>query len=99
MCCVSDCWARRSTGGVGQLLAVVLQPQVSDEKQTGIENGVDWGGGIIADNAQAQHVVIRNNIAGQNLTFQIAVASDVPPANVTVDHNLIDGYPLRLTGD
>ena len=56
------------------------------------ENGVDWGGGIIADNAQAQHVVIRNNIAGQNLTFQIAVAADVPPANVTVDHNLIDGY-------
>ncbi|MGQ9492613.1 MAG: right-handed parallel beta-helix repeat-containing protein [Anaerolineae bacterium] len=55
-------------------------------------NGVDWGGGIIADNAQAQHVVIRNNIASQNLTFQIAVAADVPPANVTVDHNLIDGY-------
>jgi len=55
-------------------------------------NGVDWGGGIIADNAQAQHVVIRNNIAGQNLTFQIAVAADVPSGNVTVDHNLIDGY-------
>lgn len=56
------------------------------------ENGMDWGGGIIADNAQAQHVVIRNNIAGQNLTFQIAVAADVPADNVTVDHNLIDGY-------
>ncbi len=55
-------------------------------------NGVDWGGGIIADNAQAQHVVIRNNIASQNLTFQIAVAADVPSGNVTVDHNLIDGY-------
>ncbi len=55
-------------------------------------NGVDWGGGIVADNAQAQNVVIRNNIASQNLTFQIAVAADVPPASVTVDHNLIDGF-------
>lgn len=55
-------------------------------------NGADWGGGIIADNAQAQHVVIRNNIASQNLTFQIAVAADVPAGNMTVDHNLIDGY-------
>jgi len=55
-------------------------------------NGVGWGGGIIADNAQAQNVVIRNNIAGQNLTFQLAVAADVPVGNVTVDHNLIDGY-------
>jgi hypothetical protein len=55
-------------------------------------NGVDWGGGIIADNAQAQNVVIRNNIASQNLTFQIAVAADIPAGNVTVDHNLIDGY-------
>jgi len=56
------------------------------------ENGVDWGGGIIDDNAQAQNVVIRNNICSQNLTFQIAIAADVPAANVTVDHNLIDGY-------
>jgi hypothetical protein len=56
------------------------------------ENGVGWGGGIIADNAQAQNVVIRNNIASQNLTFQIAVAADVPAGNVSVDHNLIDGY-------
>ncbi|MBC7262221.1 MAG: right-handed parallel beta-helix repeat-containing protein, partial [Chloroflexi bacterium] len=56
------------------------------------DNGANWGGGIIADNAQAQHVVIRNNIASQNQTFQIAIAADVPPANVTVDHNLIDGY-------
>jgi hypothetical protein len=54
-------------------------------------NGVNWGGGIVDDNAQAQNVVIRNNIASQNLTFQIAVAADVPAANVTVDHNLIDG--------
>ncbi|MBC7231944.1 MAG: right-handed parallel beta-helix repeat-containing protein [Chloroflexi bacterium] len=56
------------------------------------DNGVGWGGGIIADNAQAQNVIIRNNIASQNLTFQLAVAADVPAGNVTVDHNLIDGY-------
>jgi len=56
------------------------------------DNGVGWGGGIIADNPQAQNVVIRNNIASQNLTFQIAVAADVPAGSVTVDHNLIDGY-------
>jgi hypothetical protein len=55
-------------------------------------NGVEWGGGIIADNAQAQNVVIRNNIASQNLTFQIARAVDVPVENVTIDHNLIDGF-------
>jgi hypothetical protein len=55
-------------------------------------NGVDWGGGIIADNAQAQNVLIRNNIASQNLSFQIAVAADVPDAYITVDHNLIDGF-------
>lgn len=56
------------------------------------ENGIDWGGGVVADNAQAQNVVIRNNVCSQNLTFQIAVAADVPAANVRVDHNLIDGY-------
>ncbi|MBM4425386.1 MAG: hypothetical protein FJ030_18750 [Chloroflexi bacterium] len=37
-------------------------------------------------------MIIRNNAVSQNLTFQIAVAVDVPPANVQVDHNLIDGY-------
>lgn len=55
-------------------------------------NGVDWGGGIIQDNAQAQQVIIRNNIVSQNLTFQIAVAGDVPMEFVSIDHNLLDGY-------
>ncbi|MEW5868715.1 MAG: right-handed parallel beta-helix repeat-containing protein [Chloroflexota bacterium] len=55
-------------------------------------NGVDWGGGLIADNPQAQDVVLRNNIASQNLTFQIAVAASVPPASLVVDHNLVDGF-------
>lgn len=56
------------------------------------ENGVGWGGGIIQDNDQAQNVIIRNNIVSQNLTFQIAVAANVPAESVLIDHNLIDGY-------
>jgi hypothetical protein len=55
-------------------------------------NGEGWGGGIIIDNAQVQNMVVRNNIASQNLTFQIARAVDVPVENVTIDHNLIDGF-------
>jgi hypothetical protein len=49
-------------------------------------------GGIIVDNPQAQNVVVRNNIASQNRDFQILVSPDVPAQNVTIDHNLIDGY-------
>ncbi len=52
----------------------------------------DWGGGIIVANPNAENVVIRNNICSQNLSFQIAVEPDVSAANLTVDHNLIDGY-------
>lgn len=51
-----------------------------------------WGGGIALDNADAQNVVIRNNIVSQNLYFQIAVAPSVPTQTLAVDHNLIDGY-------
>jgi len=60
---------------------------------TAYDNGWDsWGGGIALDNPQAEGVVIRNNICSQNLYFQIAVDPTVPAQNVTVDHNLIDGY-------
>ncbi len=55
-------------------------------------NGVDWGGGMIQDNAQATDVIIRNNLVSQNLTFQIAVAADVPMGTVKIDHNMIEGY-------
>jgi len=51
-----------------------------------------WGGGINIDNPDAQNVVVRSNIASQNLYFQIAVAQSVPTQNLTVDHNLIDSY-------
>ena len=59
---------------------------------TSYDNGIDWGGGIALPNPQAQNVVIRNNIVSQNLSFQLAVASEVPTGNYSVDHNLIDGY-------
>ncbi len=51
-----------------------------------------WGGGILVENPQAEDVVIRNNICSQNLSFQIAVNPAMPTGNLTVDHNLIDGY-------
>lgn len=54
-------------------------------------NGDEWGGGINVMNSDAKNVVIRNNICSQNLSFQIAI-EDTPPANLVVDHNLIDGY-------
>ncbi|MBI4716844.1 MAG: right-handed parallel beta-helix repeat-containing protein [Planctomycetes bacterium] len=59
---------------------------------TSYDNGRDpWGGGIAHNNTQAEGVVIRNNICSRNLSFQIAVATDVPVDSYTVDHNLIDG--------
>jgi hypothetical protein len=51
-----------------------------------------WGGGISVDNPDVQNVVIRNNIVSQDLYFQIAVGPGVPLQNLTVDHNLIDGF-------
>lgn len=51
-----------------------------------------WGGGINIENPVAQNVVIRNNICSQNLSFQIVAEPNVPTKNLTVDHNLIDGY-------
>jgi len=56
-------------------------------------NGVgEWGGGIGVEPADMQSVVIRNNICSQNLSFQIAVDAGIPTGNLTIDHNLIDGY-------
>jgi len=55
-------------------------------------NGWEWGGGIVVLNAQAEGVVIRNNICCENLSFQIAVGADLLEERVTVDHNLIHGF-------
>jgi hypothetical protein len=55
-------------------------------------NGSSWGGGIMIDNPQAQGILIRNNIASQNLSFQIALDPAFAAQQATVDHNLIDGF-------
>ena len=59
-------------------------------------NGDPWGGGIAVDNPDATHVVIRNNIVSDNLSWQISVDGAVAPGNVTIDHNLIDGYRANV---
>jgi parallel beta-helix repeat protein len=65
---------------------------ISVVNNTFYKNGVEWGGGIKMDNPQARNVIIRNNLVSQNFGFQIVVSTDVPVANVIVDHNLVDGY-------
>jgi len=54
--------------------------------------GPTWGGGIWMENPEIDNVVIRNNAVSQNQSFQIAVTTDVPAGQYTIDHNLIDGY-------
>jgi parallel beta-helix repeat protein len=49
-----------------------------------------WGGGIGIENLQMQNVVIRNNIASQNIYSQMAADPGILSA-LTVDHNLTDG--------
>jgi hypothetical protein len=49
-----------------------------------------WGGGIDLTNPGAGSVVVRNNIAAGNLSFQIAIQA--APSNPVVDHNLIDAF-------
>jgi hypothetical protein len=49
-----------------------------------------WGGGILIENPEADDVVIRNNIFSQNGFSQIQV--EASGNNLTIDHNLIDGY-------
>jgi parallel beta-helix repeat protein len=51
-----------------------------------------WGGGILVETPDIENVVIRNNIVSQNRIYQINVEPNVPMQQLTVDHNLIDGY-------
>jgi hypothetical protein len=55
-------------------------------------NGNVWGGGFFNENPDAKNIVIRNNIFSQNLSAQISDEAGLSAANLTVDHNLIDGY-------
>ncbi len=56
----------------------------------GTSDSIGWGGGIAITNSIAQNITVRNNICSQNLRFQIR--SDADSVEVTIDHNLIDGY-------
>jgi parallel beta-helix repeat protein len=59
-------------------------------------NGQDfWGGGINIETANAANILIRNNLVSQNNKWQILVNRSV--LNVTVDHNLIDGFRSFVT--
>jgi len=74
----------------------ILEHPMKDIKvinNTFYDNGRgDWGGGISVENPNVENVVIRNNICSQNLSFQIAVVTDVRAESLTIDYNLIDGY-------
>jgi parallel beta-helix repeat protein len=48
-------------------------------------------GGIYAAHNNVESVVIRNNICSQNGNYQLAVVTNPSGADITVDHNLIDG--------
>ncbi len=55
------------------------------------QNGTNnWGGGIYVENPDVENIIIRNNICSKNLSFQMAVESSLE--DMSVDHNLIDGY-------
>jgi uncharacterized repeat protein (TIGR01451 family) len=82
-----------SSAGSGNSLGQHPVKNVWITNNTIYNNGwTKYGGGIKVDNPFAQQVVIRNNIVSDNLSFQIVVDQLVPPQNVTIDHNLIDGY-------
>lgn len=57
-------------------------------------NGLSgWGGGILVyENPEVQNIIIRNNICSQNASFQIGIDPIVPPSQLTIDYNLIDGF-------
>lgn len=55
-----------------------------------------WGGGIHIENPDIKNVIVRNNILSKNVSFQIALKTGVPSAELTVDHNLIDGFRNEL---
>jgi nitrous oxidase accessory protein NosD len=75
-------------------LANVAHPQdnIVIVNNTVWHNGDSWGGGIGMGDTDATHIVIRNNIVSDNLSWQISVDRTTPAGTVTVDHNLVDGY-------
>ena len=66
---------------------------VSFSNNTVYKNGSgDWGGGILLENPDARNILIRNNILSRNLTYQLLNETKLSSADLTVDHNLIDGF-------
>jgi hypothetical protein len=51
----------------------------------------EWGGGIALWNNRAANVIVRNNILSQNSDFTLEVKG-TPLSQVTISHNLYDGY-------
>lgn len=56
------------------------------------DNGRTWGGGLVVDTPDVQAVVIRNNLVSDNLAFQIVISPGIALDQITVDHNLINGF-------
>lgn len=74
---------------------VLVQPikDITIINNTLYKNGSpNWGGGIVVGNAYVENIVIRNNIVSRNIYYQIDVEPFVPKNEVTIDHNLIDGF-------
>ena len=71
------------------------------EHNTFVGNGTTgWGGGILLDNAEAERIVVRDNILAGNRTCQLA--AEHPAKSFVLDHNLIDavrGGDGELTGE
>ena len=57
------------------------------ERNTFIENGKGWGGGIRVDNAEAEGIVIRDNLVANNVSGQIIV--DKKPKSLVIEHNFV----------
>ncbi len=75
--------------------STLVQPlhRIEVINNTVYNNGLSgWGGGISVGNADVENIVIRNNIFSKNVSFQIVVTLDTPAEQLTIDHNLIDGF-------
>jgi len=60
------------------------------EHNTFIENGTSgWGGGLRIDNAEAEGIVVRDNLVANNQGGQIIV--DKKPISLSVDRNFVTG--------
>jgi hypothetical protein len=87
------CGILLSSAGTGNTLGQHPLKNIWITNNTIYNNGwIGYGGGIKVDNPNAQKTIIRNNLVSQNLSFQIDVDSKVQLQNVTIDHNLIDGF-------